>query len=325
MKTAFITGISGFVGKHLTTYLRKLNWRVAGSDLQPVSSPQAVSPRRARSPDGGAPDISEFYQADINDRAMLRQVLRETHPDVIFHLAGVIKSDTPDKYYQAHVLGTVALLDAVVESGLSPVVFIASSSAVYGSGLGSRPITEQFKPRPATHYGVSKLAQELAALHYFTSFELPVLLVRTFNLLGPGLSPLLACSDFARQIALAEKRGKPSTILTGNISARRDFLDVRDAVRAYVRLVENAEAGQAYNVASGQAVAIRECLDFLRKQARVPVDAAVDPARVQMDDIPVQAGSIKRLQAATGWELEFSNEQSLLDMLEDWRQKVKRE
>jgi len=86
------------------------------------------------------------------------------------------------------VLGTVALLDAVVECGLQPVVFIASSSAVYGSGLGRRPITEQFAPRPATHYGVSKLAQELAALHYFTSFGLPVLRVRTFNLLGPGLS-----------------------------------------------------------------------------------------------------------------------------------------
>lgn len=313
MKTAFITGISGFVGRHLTAYLHRLNWRVSGSDLRPVSYPH------------GAPDISAFYQADINDRAMLRQAIRETHPDVIFHLAGVIKSNTPDRYYQAHVLGTVALLDAVVESGLCPVVFIASSSAVYGSGLGSRPITEQFKPRPATHYGVSKLAQELAALHYFTSFGLRVFLVRTFNLLGPGLSPQLACSDFARQIALAEIKGEPSTIFTGNISARRDFVDVRDAVRAYVGLVENGKAGQAYNVASGQAVAVRECLDFLRKQARVTVDAVLEPSRVQKDDIPVQAGSIKRLQAVTGWEPEFSKEQSLLDMLEDWRQRVKRE
>jgi GDP-4-dehydro-6-deoxy-D-mannose reductase len=309
MKTAFITGASGFVGRHLMAYLDKLNWRVAGSDLSPQ----------------GAPAISTFYQADVNDRATLRRAFHETHPDVIFHLAGVIKSNTPDKYYQAHVLGTVAMLDAVVESGSRPVVFIASSSAVYGSGLGGRPITEQFKPRPATHYGVSKLAQELAALHYFTSFGLPVLLVRTFNLLGPGLSPQLACSDFARQIALAETNGKPSTIMTGNISARRDFVDVRDAVRAYAGLVENGLAGQAYNVASGQAVTIRECLDFLRKQARVRVEAKVDPDRVQADDIPVQAGSIKRTQAVTGWELEYSTEQSLLDMLEDWRRRVTRE
>ena len=300
---AFITGVSGFVGYHLSSCLLDFGWRVSGSDLQP------------------APEISSFYQADINDRQLLRRAIQETKPDVIFHLAGVIKSDTPDKFYQTHVLGTVALLDAVVDSGLRPIVFIASSSAVYGSGLGSRPITEQFKPRPATHYGVSKLAQELAALHYFTSFGLPVIRVRTFNLLGPGLSPQLACSAFARQIAQAEKNRMLSTILTGNISTRRDFVDVRDAVRAYVLLVERGEAGQAYNVASGQAVAIQECLDFLRKQAKVQVDAVVDPSRMQEDDIPVQAGSIKRLQATTGWEIRISNQQSLLDMLDDWRQK----
>jgi GDP-4-dehydro-6-deoxy-D-mannose reductase len=218
----------------------------------------------------------------------------------------------------------VALLDAVVESGLQPGILVASSSAVYGSGLGRRPITEKFKARPATHYGVSKLAQELAAMHYFTSFGLPVIRVRTFNLLGPGLSPQLACSAFARQIAQAEKNRMLSTILTGNLSARRDFVDVRDAVRAYVLLAEKGQAGQAYNVASGKAVAIQECLDFLLKQARVQVDAVVDPNRVQKDDIPVQAGSVKRLQTTTGWDTEISNQQSLLDMLDYWRQKVNR-
>lgn len=307
MTTAFITGISGFVGKHLIRYLHKQKWDVAGSDIQPATG------------------ISAYYQANINDRRVMRRALQDTQPDVIFHLAGVIKSDTPDKYYQSHVLGTVALLDEIIECGLSPVVFIASSSAVYGSGLGRRPITEKFKPRPATHYGVSKLAQEMAALHYFTSFGLPVLRVRTFNLLGPGLSPLLACSAFARQIAQAEKGGNSSTIMTGNLSAQRDFVDIRDAVRAYVMLAEKGEAGQAYNVASGKAVAIRECLDFLREQAMVQIDAVVDPSRVQKDDIPVQAGSIKRLQATTGWAMDISDNQSLLDMLNDWRQKVNEE
>ena len=307
MKTAFITGVSGFVGRHLSNYLLDSGWRVSGSDVRSDSS------------------ISNFYQADVNDRMVLRQAFQETQPDVIFHLAGVIKSDTPDKYYQAHVLGTVALLDTVVENGSRPVVFIASSSAVYGSGLGRRPITEQFKPRPATHYGVSKLAQELAAMHYFTSFDLPVIRVRTFNLLGPGLSPQLDCSAFARQIAQAERNRMLSTILTGNLSTRRDFVDVRDAVRAYVLLAEKGQAGQAYNVASGQAIAIQECLDFLRNQAMVPVDAVVDPNRVQKDDIPVQAGSIQRLQATTGWVVEISNQQSLLDMLDYWRQQETRE
>jgi GDP-4-dehydro-6-deoxy-D-mannose reductase len=307
MTTAFITGVSGFVGGHLSKFLFSRSWRVSGQDLRP------------------APNIQNFYQSDLHDRRALQEAMAETRPDVIFHLAGVIKSDTPDRYYQAHVLGTVALLDTVVASGLSPVVFIASSSAVYGFGLGRRPITEQFKPRPATHYGVSKLAQELAALHYFTSFDLPVILVRTFNLLGPGLSSQLACSAFAKQIAKAERDGVNSTITTGDLSARRDFVDVRDAVRAYVLLAEKGQAGQAYNVASGQAVAIWECLDFLRRQARLPIKAVLDPARLQKIDIPVQVGNAKRLRDQTGWEPEISIEQSLLDLLDDWRQRVKTE
>lgn len=307
MKTAFITGVSGFVGTHLSRHLIDAGWDVAGYDL--------ASP---------ALDVS-FFIGDICDKEGLSRVLDDVRPDVVFHLAGIIKSDTPDTYYQAHVLGTVDLLDAVMASGLQPVVMIASSSAVYGSGLGRRPITEKFSPRPATHYGVSKLAQELAALHYFTSFELPVIVVRTFNLLGPGLSPVLACSAFAWQIAQAEKRGKPSTILTGNLGSRRDFLDVRDAVRVYKLLAEKGQAGDVYNVSSGQATAISECLDYLRKQAKVPIDAVVDPDRLQRNDIPVQAGSIKRVQTITDWEPEISKEQSLVDLLDDWRQKLDRE
>jgi len=307
MTTAFITGVSGFVGNHLSKSLLEYGWHVSGLDIMPTSV------------------ISEFYQSDLHNRPLLRKALKETGPDVIFHMAGTIKSNTPEKFYQSHVLDTVALLDEVVHSSLNPTVLIAGSSAVYGSGLGSRPITEKFTPRPATHYGVSKLAQELAALHYFTSFGLPVILVRTFNLLGPGLSPELACSAFAMQIAQAERSEKPSEILTGNLSARRDFLDVRDAVHAYVALAEKGQAGRAYNVASGQATAVRECLEFLQKQAIVPIEAHVDPDRVQEDDIPVQVGSIKRIQSVTGWEPKISLEQSLQDLLNDWRQKGKTE
>ena len=307
MTTAFITGISGFVGTHLSRHLMDAGWHIVGYDLAHPGF-----------------DV-DFFKGDICDKAGLLHALADARPDIVFHLAGIIKSNTPDTYYQAHVLGTVDLLDTVMECGLQPVVLIASSSAVYGSGLGRRPITENFTPRPATHYGVSKLAQELAALHYFTAFGLPVIVVRAFNLLGPGLSPVLACSAFAMQIAQAERSGKPSTISTGNLSSRRDFLDVRDAVRVYALLAEKGQAGQAYNVASGQATAISECLDFLRKQARFPVDAVMDPGRLQRNDIPVQVGSIRRVQAVTGWEPEISKEQSLMDLLDDWRQRVKAE
>jgi len=307
MTTAFITGISGFVGNHLSRYLLDCGWHVSGQDLRP------------------APAIPAFYQSDLQDRPALQKALDETRPDVVFHLAGVLKSEHVEQFYTVHVLGTVALLETIARTGIRPKVLVASSSAVYGAGFGRKPITEGFKLRPVTQYAASKVAQEVLTLRYFTAFDLPVICMRTFNLLGPGLSSDMACSAFARQIALAERQGYPSTIRTGDLNAQRDFIDVRDAVRAYVLLAEKGQAGQTYNVASGKPVAIRECLEFLRKQARVPIETVLDHAQVQKNDVPIQIGSAKRLHKLTGWEPEISIEHSLLDILEDWRQRVKTE
>lgn len=307
MDTALITGVSGFVGQHLARSLLEQGWRVVGCDLQPL------------------PGLSRFVRLDVTDPSDLQPVLQEERPAVLFHLAGALKSEQVEQFYRTHVLGTVSLLETVVKSGLRPRVLIASSSAVYGAGTNRKPISERFKPRPVTHYAVSKLAQELAALRYQAAFGIPVLCSRTFNLLGPGLSTQMACSAFARQIALAEKSGAPGAIATGNLDARRDFVDVRDAVRAYRLLAEKARAGQVYNVASGRAVAIRDCLDFLLKQAKVPVDTFVDQRLVQPNDVPLQVGSAERLRLSTGWEAQISLERSLLDMLEDWRNKIRME
>ena len=304
MSRALITGSSGFVGTHLVTHLQGIGWQIYGFDR--------------RTSDAG----EYFFTGDIADRDSLQNVLRECQPDVIFHLAGLIKSNLPETIYQANLLGTVSLFESLTELGQRPVVVVASSSAVYGPGFSKRPVTEKFKPHPVTHYAVSKLAQEIASIRFFDAFYLPVMIVRTFNLLGPGQNPDLACSAFARQIALAERQGSPSAITTGDLSAQRDFVDVRDAVRAYLLLAEKGQAGKTYNVASGRAVSIRECLDFLRKQARVPIKAVLDPARLQKNDVPIQIGSAKRLQKQTGWEPEISTEQSLLDLLNDWRQKL---
>lgn len=308
MNQALITGISGFVGGHLTNYLIRNKWSVAGSDLQPTAT-----------------GVPAFFQADINDFAVVQRAIQEIRPDVVFHMAGMLKAEQSEQFYTLHVLGTVTLLEAIIASGLRPRVIIASSGAVYGTGLGRRPITENFRIRPLTHYAASKAAQEVVAQRYFDAIGLQVIRARTFNLLGPGLSPQMACSSFARQIALAEKQGTTSTIMTGDLNAKRDFVDVRDAVRAYVSLAERGQTGQVYNVASGQAVAIRECLDFLQKQASVPIEEILDPARVQKNDVSIQVGSAKRLQERTGWKPEISIEQSLLDLLVDWRQKLESE
>ncbi len=302
MSRALITGISGFVGRHLERRLAERGWQVFGFDIRA--------------------ERENVFAGDLTDRAALSSAIKQSKPDAIFHLAGVIKSDSPEIFYKANLLGTLALFDAVMEADIHPNVVVASSSAVYGRTSGEKPITERMQLRPVTDYAVSKAAQETAALRYFDAFGMRVTIVRMFNLLGPGQSPDLACSAFARQIALAERSGQME-IVTGNLDAKRDFVDVRDAVRAFELVAQKGKPGQVYNVCSGRAVAIQKCLSGMMSMSPRQLSARIDADRVQKNDVPVQVGSYQKLKKASGWSPKISLKQSLADLLNDWRERVK--
>jgi GDP-4-dehydro-6-deoxy-D-mannose reductase len=302
MKRALITGISGFVGRHLREELLREGWDVFGFDIRAA---------------GG-----NVFVGDLSDRALLSQVMLDCQPDAVFHLAGIIKSQDPQTYYTSNLFGTLNLLDAVMQMEKRPKIILASSSAVYGLTKSARPITERSPLRPVTEYAVSKVAQETTALRYHYAFGLDVVIARMFNLLGPGQSPDLACSAFARQIALAEIT-EQTEIVTGNLDAKRDFVDVRDAVRAFALLAEKGEAGQTYNVCSERAVAIQGCLQEMMSQSQKQLSAKVDAARVQKNDVPVQVGSFQKLHKVTGWNPRIPLKESLADLLNDWRERIK--
>ena len=300
-----ITGISGFVGTHLAQHLSQQGELVVGFDKAPPKNRDIHS-----------------YEGDIANLTEIKHALNDFEPQIVFHLAGILKASQPEAFHQVNVLGTNMLMDAVRERNKKPIVLLASSSAIYGRGYGGRPITERFRPRPETPYATSKLEAEKLARSYFKSDGVPIVIARAFNLLGPGQPPTLACSAFARQIALVEKSGASDTIVTGNLSARRDYTDVRDVVRAYVQLAQRGRPGSVYNICSGQAVATRECLDILVQMAGVPLRVIVDPDRLQATDIPIQVGSAERLHRLTGWQPRISLRQSLANLLAYWRDEV---
>jgi GDP-4-dehydro-6-deoxy-D-mannose reductase len=304
MTRTLITGSSGFFGSHLSRYLLAKNLHVAGFDILPANH------------------VEHFYQGELSDKDAIAHALNEFKPNVIFHLAGLIKSDEPQELYNSNVQATVTLLETVVESNLKPQIILASSSAVYGLTSGKKKIDEKSQIHPVTHYAVSKAAQELLALRYFDAGLLNVKIIRIFNLLGPGQSPALACSAFAKQIALAEKNNIDE-IITGNLDALRDFVDVRDAVRAFEMIVKHGEAGEIYNVCSGQAVSLKECLGEMMSQSQKQLSARVDAQKIQTNDIPIQVGGYQKIKKACGWSPEFSLKESLTDLLNDWRERVK--
>jgi GDP-4-dehydro-6-deoxy-D-mannose reductase len=304
-----ITGISGFVGSHLANYLQTLNIETWGVDL-PGRPTEALAGGR----DG------QVLCGSIQDEAFLKEALIRVQPSHVFHFAGVLGGAKGGNsiQYDVNVLGTVKLLETLRAVSLSPLVFINSSSAVYGRSAAN-PIGEEQVLCPITAYAASKAAQEMAAIHYYQEYQLPVIRARTFNLVGPRQPPTLAVSAIARQVAQAE-RGGARVIRVGNLFPRRDYTDVRDAVAAYWLLAKQGQSGEVYNICSGRSYSIQECVEQLMGVARGPLTVEVDPARQRITaEINEQVGSAARVYQATGWKATIPFEQSLHDVLETWR------
>jgi GDP-4-dehydro-6-deoxy-D-mannose reductase len=315
-----ITGISGFVGSHLAEYL------TAG---QPEA--EVFGLRRWRSEVGAAalhaPAI-RIVEGDLLDASSLLRAVQASSPDVIFHLAAsssVASSwDTPAEMVQVNVLGTLHLLDAVRQASPGARVVLACSAEAYGPVSAEElPIRESQPFRPVSPYAVSKAAVDMLGYQYFRSFRLETVRLRFFNHCGPGQPARFVVSSLARQVAEIEAGLRAAEVRVGNVDVRRDFVDVRDAARAYWLAATRGKPGEAYNVAGGRAHAIREVLEKLLQLAGAKVQVISDPNRLRPTEIPVLEGDATRFREATGWRPEIPFDQTLSDTLAYWRTAVK--
>jgi GDP-4-dehydro-6-deoxy-D-mannose reductase len=163
----------------------------------------------------------------------------------------------------------------------------------------------------------------MLGLQYHLSHALDTIRVRPFNHIGPRQSPGFVVPDFASQVARIEAGQQEPVMRVGNLEAQRDFTDVRDVVRSYHLLAAYGKAGQAYNVGSGQAHVIQDILDYLIAQSTVPIRVEPDPARMRPSDTPLVVCDYGKLEACTGWAPTIPFEQSLADILDYWRGRVK--
>ena len=310
-RVALITGANGFCGRHLAAHLLDSGYRVAGFDLG----------------DGPPPDL-DLYRGDIADAVAVESTLAEVQPEVIFHLAALLNPRLPyDTLHRVNALGTLNLLDAARAVCPTAIIVVTSTSAVYGQVRPEElPIAEDQPFHPANLYAVTKITQETLAYQHHAAHGLRVIRTRTFNLVGPGESPAFASSAFARQVAEIELGRRKPVLAVGNLESVRDFTDARDAVRAYRLLAELGEPGGVFNVCSGRGTPIRHILEILLGLSTVRgISVEVDPARFQPADVPVQVGDPSRLKAATGWSPAIALEQTLADVLDDWRNRVREE
>jgi len=305
---ALVTGIGGFVGGHLATLLRQEDAEVWGIDCRPLSGD--VVHRNV-----------VMRIGDLCDRAFTSRALREAKPTHVFHLATTFdRSDVPSATESdSNVVAVSSMLDALNECAGAATIMIASSSAVYGSA-GRESIEEPTPLKPTTAYGASKKAVEATATRYRVERGMNVLVARTFNLLGPGMPRRLFAGSLATQIATAE-RGGSREIKVGRLDSSRDYVDVRDAVKAYVSLATRPGLLETvYNICAGVSHSSRELALAMLALARVPIKLKHDASRLQGGDVDYQRGSPARLQREAGWKPSISFSASVCDTLDHERQ-----
>jgi GDP-4-dehydro-6-deoxy-D-mannose reductase len=270
----------------------------------------------------------ELYPAELSRLDVVTFVLEQAQPDVLFHLAAqpLVTASHRDPWgtLETNIRMQLNVLEGVARVSPDCRVLVVGSSEEYGLiSPQDLPVDEDTPLRPLNAYGLSKVAQDLLGLQYAHTHRLHVVRVRPFNHIGPRQRVGFVASDFASQIAAAELGQRPPKMNVGNLSARRDFSDVRDVIRAYVLLAEQGEAGQVYNVGSGESRAIQEVLDVLLAMSQTPIEVQPDPERMRPSDVPEVICDATRLREQTGWQAEIPFEQSLHDVLAYWREELR--
>ncbi len=282
---ALITGAGGFCGRHLTIYLEDLGVQV-----------YTLSNR-------GNTTTHHYQINEITDIASIASVLKIIKPDYVFHLAGISISDDPILFYKVNTQYAVALLRALEVAGLGDCpVLLVGTSAEYGMVSQEQlPIREELSPHPDNHYGISKLAQTFAGLAASRNGR-PIVIVRPFNIIGPGMPGYLVVQSFTRQIMNILNDRTPPIIKVGNLKSMRDFIDIRDVVKIYWQLIKTPSAyGEIINVCSGKGIAIGDILSRLIEICGCSIEVETDPSRFKLNDIPVHYGSIEKLQKILGF------------------------
>ena len=294
-----VTGATGFVGRWLTLELRRAGHQVIA-----------------------APSSAEL---DISDLAGVKALVDETGPDVIAHLAAVISGrmggHDSGRAVQTNIGGTIAITEAARMADPRPGLLVISSSAVYAvPSAEDPPLDEQAPLGPRNEYGLLKLAQESVAIAAAARHDMPMVVVRPFNHVGPDQPPTAVVSSFVDQI-LAIRRGESDQLTAGNIDVERDFGDVRDYVVAYRLIMEQLVAGRLgrppaiFNLATGRTVSLRAIIDELARLASVEPKIVVDPGLLRADDAPRFIGNATLLRRTIGWQPSIDLADTLAEML----------
>lgn len=302
-----VTGDNGFVGSALVGHLK-----ATCPDAAIVSLTDPVTQRRA----------------DLRDAEAVTAIVATHRPTAVVHLAAIAAQadarQDPRAAWDVNLIGTFNVAQAILAAAPDAHLVWPSSAEAYGASFNDQtaPLTEDAPLRPRSVYGATKAATEVMLGQMGVS-GLRHTIFRAFNQTGPGQTASYVVPAFASQIAAMEAGRQPAVVQVGDLTPKRDFLDVRDAVRAYaLAALGPPGAGKVYNLSSGVPISIGDVLESLRRLARVKFEVEYDERRMRPSEVPVASGNPGRVQADLGWSPTIPIQKTLTDVLNDWRSRV---
>ncbi len=315
MKRMLITGCSGFVSRHFLNYLieNNLSYEVLGVDVNP--------PKFAM--EDYAPTLAmTFEQVNLLDKEAVEDMIATFRPDYILHLASfssvAYSWQHPADCFMNNTSIFLNVTEALRKHDLCDCRLLSvGSSEEYGDVKKEElPLQEDMPLVPVNPYAVARVSQEMMAKVLADSFGMQIMLTRSFNHMGPFQDERFVIPSFVRRILdIAESGAKSGEIETGDTSIVRDFVDVRDVVRAYYRLLLDGKAGEVYNICGEKGVSLAEVVDQIADIVGVSVTTRVNPDFVRPGDNQVVIGSAEKIRQDIGWTAEIPLRQTLMDMI----------
>lgn len=326
---ALITGITGMVGSHLADFLlQNTDWDIYGMCRwrSPLDNVAHLLDRANRK------DRVHFIDGDLCDYISLANAVDQSRPDYVFHLAAQSYPSTsftsPIQTLDTNIMGTERLLEALRRcQGIDPVIHVCSSSEVFGRVPKEKlPINEDCSFHPASPYAISKTGTDLVGRFHAEAYGQKVMVTRMFTHTGPRRGDVFAESSFAKQIAMIEQGLIPPVVKTGNLQSLRTWSDVRDAVRAYYMLLTvNPKPGEYYNIGGSFSCSVEDMLYHLISISTRKGDIRVETeaSRLRPLDADLQVPDTAKFKNHTSWQPEITFEQTMRDLLEYWRERIR--
>lgn len=294
-----VTGATGFVGKWTLRHWRRVH---------PEAEIWATSDR----PEAVNPLADKFSLLDLRDAGKVAELVQACRPTQVIHLAGLVANASLAEHLAVNVVGTEHLYNSLADRARVSEVRVvqAGTAAIYGAVAPEElPVSETNPLRPLTAYALSKATQDHLAEMFWRTGGLAVIRARLFNLLGPGQPAHLVPATFIKQLRAI---GDGGSVAVGNLACRRDFVDVRDVVAAFDRLLAQGRPGAAYNVGAGASIAIHEVLrELLDLSGLQRVGVREESTRMRNNDVPDVYADTAAIEADTGWRPRISLRESL--------------